>query len=246
MLTIHPQTDALRRHQKSRCVLPRPPAAPLTRPRHNGVVESSTPSVKGKERALPQQGPSSYYRSHTATTSRTPYPPHPHPVLTVFSPALPTSAEPSRPVWQDAAYYHSPHYRPHTSAYHTGHSPPPRHFDAASASTSRNTSSQPPNTEHTPCIDPALDDGSQLTAADVVAAVRAVLLQAESEEKAKKQREEEKRLRLEQDDDRYDSLSLRRPEPMEHILTEDGEPMLNPGPSSFHCQCTLINQYTIS
>lgn len=32
--------------------------------------------------------------------------------------------------------------------------------------------------------------------------------------------------------DRYDAgalaLALRRPAPMEHILTEDGEPMLNP------------------
>ena len=27
------------------------------------------------------------------------------------------------------------------------------------------------------------------------------------------------------------SSSLERPEPMEHILTEDGEPMLNPGAS---------------
>ena len=159
-----------------------------------------------------------------------------------WGPEYPPPPPPPRPAWQDgpaAGYYQSPHYRPHTSAYHTGHSPPPsspRRFDAGSASTSRNTSSQPPNTEDTLCIDPALDDGSQLTAADVVAAVRAVLLQAESEEKAKKQREEEEqRLLLEQDeiDDGYDSLSLRRPEPMEHILTEDGEPMLNPGASPF-------------
>lgn len=136
------------------------------------------------------------------------------------------------PSWQDGPYYQSPHYRPHTSGYHTGHSPS---LDA-SASTSRNTSSQPPNAEDTLGIDPALDDdgGPHLTAADVVAAVRAVLLQAESEEKAKRQREEEEqRLLLEQEemDGGYDSMSLRRPEPMEHILTEDGEPMLNPGAS---------------
>ncbi|KJA19248.1 hypothetical protein HYPSUDRAFT_901770 [Hypholoma sublateritium FD-334 SS-4] len=209
------RTDALRRHQKSR---------------HNGVVvepvepcaeeprsRSGTPSVKGKERA----GPSSHYRWHTATTSRTPAPAQP----AAFQPplALPTSAVRTAPPWHDGPYQ-SPHYRPHTSGYHTGHSPP-------SASTSRNTSSQPPNAEDTLCIDPALDgDGPHLTAADVVAAVRAVLLQAESEEKAKRQREEEEqRMLLEQEG--YDPLALRRPEPMEHILTEDGEPMLNPGAS---------------
>jgi hypothetical protein len=117
------------------------------------------------------------------------------------------------------------------------------------------------------CIDPHidLDSGSEITEADVVAAVQAVLLQAESQEAAKKgkeQAEKDKQRQLETEMDMHndttsshdeggggDSMnmngglgvedamsglhsygsSLRRPEPMEHILTEDGEPMLNPG-----------------
>ena len=122
------------------------------------------------------------------------------------------------------------------------------------------------------CIDPHLDSGSELTEADVVAAVQAVLLQAESQEAAKKEKqqaEKEKQRQLDMEmelemememhthdprsshdeHDDGDSMntngelgidnamsglhsygpSLGRPEPMEHILTEDGEPMLNPG-----------------
>ena len=120
------------------------------------------------------------------------------------------------------------------------------------------------------CIDPHLDSGSELTEADVVAAVQAVLLQAESQEAAKKEKqqaEKEKQRQLEMEmemememhthdprssHDEHDDgdstntngelgidnamsglhsygPSLGRPEPMEHILTEDGEPMLNPG-----------------
>jgi len=120
------------------------------------------------------------------------------------------------------------------------------------------------------CIDPHLDSGSELTEADVVAAVQAVLLQAESQEAAKKEKqqaEKDKQRQLEMememememhshnslsshdeldDDDSMNTngglgmdnamsglhsygSSLGRPEPMEHILTEDGEPMLNPG-----------------
>jgi len=96
-----------------------------------------------------------------------------------------------------------------------------------------------------------------------VAAVRAVLLHAESQEAAKKEKQQEKQRQLEMememhthiagsghdeldDDDLMNTngelgmdnamsglhsygSSLGRPEPMEHILTEDGEPMLNPG-----------------
>lgn len=99
-----------------------------------------------------------------------------------------------------------------------------------------------------------------------MAAVQAVLLQAESQEAAKKEKqqqaekEKQRRLDLELEmhirsagsshDERDDGdsmhthgelgmdnamsglhsygSSLGRPEPMEHILTEDGEPMLNP------------------
>lgn len=118
------------------------------------------------------------------------------------------------------------------------------------------------------CIDPHLDSGSEITEADVVAAVQAVLLQAESQAAAKKEKQQaeiEKQRQLEMEmememhthhagsshdeRDNDDSMntngelgmdnamsglhsygsSLGRPEPMEHILTEDGEPMLNPG-----------------
>jgi hypothetical protein len=131
------------------------------------------------------------------------------------------------------------------------------------------------------CIDPHLDSGSELTEADVVAAVQAVLLQAESQEAAKKEKqqaEKEKQRQLEiememememhthdprsshDERDDGDSItangelgmdnamsrlhsygsSLGRPEPMEHILTEDGEPMLNPGLFVFALILTLL------
>lgn len=303
----------------------------LTPIRHHGIViepiegakedddsrsRSGTPSsLKGKEKAtsLPVQtyqgaptssGPSSYYRSHTATTTRTLHfssfqPKSSTHIIKAYIPprptqlGLPTSSVRSGPPWPEypppwqngppppnvgaigytmSMYYPSPHYRPHTNGYHTGRSPPPQppppplyHSAGGSppASTSRNPSSQPPNSSASlsdsgiACIDPALEGGSELTAADVVAAVQAVLMQAaETEEKRQREKEETERLlrgREQEGDgagdagddeamdvDRgmedgmgglhgYGSLSLRRPEPMEHILTEDGEPMLNPG-----------------
>ncbi|KAF9478080.1 hypothetical protein BDN70DRAFT_68062 [Pholiota conissans] len=273
-------TDALRRHQKSR---------------HHGVViepveaskddesrsRSGTPSsLKGKEKAtnLPvhtyqgaptSTGPSSYYRSHTATT--TPYiPPRPTQLgLPTSSVRTDTTWPEYPPAWQNGTlppsvgtigytmsmYYPSPHYRPHTNGYHTGRSPPPQppppplyHSTGPSPSTtSRNPSTQPPNSSSlsessVTCIDSELEGGSELTAADVVAAVQAVLLQAETVEKAKKQREKEEKERFlrgqggesdavgigQSGDDEDEMNALRGYEPMEHILTEDGEPMLNP------------------
>lgn len=114
-----------------------------------------------------------------------------------------------------------------------------------------------------PCIEPHIDleSGSEITEADVVAAVQAVLLQAESqaaanEQEAGKDKHRQLEMGTEMHNDRSnhdepgdgDSISmngqlgmdnsmsglhsygssLRRPEPMEHMLTEDGEPMLNP------------------
>ncbi|KDR85800.1 hypothetical protein GALMADRAFT_218883 [Galerina marginata CBS 339.88] len=129
-----------------------------------------------------------------------------------------------------------------------------------SASSSASSSITDPGV---PTLDPNLEE-SELTEAEVVAAVKAVLLQAETEEAAKKQRmremaelEELQRRRSSgmQSPDRLSDFdgtdrdsselsigiglddglnglhgysSLKRPEPMEHILTEDGEPMLNP------------------
>ncbi|CAA7264892.1 unnamed protein product [Cyclocybe aegerita] len=146
------RTDALRRHQKSR---------------HDGVIiepveqtgdenadtrsRSGTPSSKGKERAtnIPVQthqgtpiptGPSSYYRSHTATIS--PFiPVH----LQATQTTLPVSSTRTGPPWPtyptnwtngslppnmgpisyipQSTYYPSPHYRPHTSSYPTTNPP---------------------------------------------------------------------------------------------------------------------------
>lgn len=178
-------------------------------------------------------------------------------------------------------YYPSPHYRPHTNEYPATESPPylkgpPSSATDASSSTqasiSRNSSVQPPNqiTQQPTNIDPNLDDRSELTEAEVLAAVQAVLMQAEAkdqrerEEKERQHREQQQQQqqggmdsgdspRHEDDEDDlsdrngldsmdsmglddvvdglhgYGSSSLDRPEPMEHMLTEDGEPMLNPG-----------------
>ena len=183
-------------------------------------------------------------------------------------------------------YYPSPHYRPHTNGYHTGSSPVAQPYycspdgvasssSSSVAKSSRNSSAQPPNSTSPTsttnsvisCIDPHLDSGSELTEADVVAAVQAVLLQAESQEAAKKEKQQaekekqQRQLEIEMEmhthdagsshDERDDGdsmntngelgmdsamsglhsygSSLGRPEPMDHILTEDGEPMLNPG-----------------
>jgi len=109
------------------------------------------------------------------------------------------------------------------------------------------------------CIEPHIDleSGSEITEADVVAAVQAVLLQAESQAAAKNEKHEAEKdkhrqldmgTKMRNEPGDSDSMnmngqlgmdnsmsglhsygsSLRRPEPMEHILTEDGEPMLNP------------------
>ncbi|KAF8893673.1 hypothetical protein CPB84DRAFT_1309415 [Gymnopilus junonius] len=293
------RTDALRRHQKSRhdgVVI-----EPVSRNKGgdenaDGRSRSGTPSSKGKEREfysnIPVQthqgapthaGPSSYYRSHTVTIS--PHIPKP-PISSKTGPPWP-----EYPTWQNGvlpptmgptgyiSYYPSPHYRPHTSGYHTGPTsayqsqvPPPH--SSSSSSTSRNSSipsnsspshtsaslSQSPPTISSDYMSPSdptdpnfeLEEQTELTEADVVAAVQAVLMQAESEEAAKKQRlkelEERERLiggGIRSESAHSDRASMSsplsfagleagllhrytRPEPMEHILTEDGEPMLNP------------------
>jgi hypothetical protein len=101
------------------------------------------------------------------------------------------------------------------------------------------------------CIDPELDSYAKLTAEDVVAAMRVVMsMQVKSAEDAQDHETNQfghdymvSSRSLEGDhmnnwdlEDRLNGLrdyspSLERPEPMEHILTEDGEPMLNPGTS---------------
>jgi len=152
--------------------------------------------------------------------------------------------------------YPSPHYRPHTTAY-----PSPSPSDSSqqpNGAGSRNSPSHPAvssnDTSSISCIDPELDTHSELTAEDVVAAMRVVMsMQAESAENS--QDDETKQnghgymttsQGLDGDhmmadnsrdlEDRLNGLhdyssSLERPEPMEHMLTEDGEPMLNPGAS---------------
>ncbi|KAF8167288.1 hypothetical protein B0H34DRAFT_792030 [Crassisporium funariophilum] len=170
-------------------------------------------------------------------------------------------------------YFPSPHYRPHTTGYPSA-SPPPSSDpglnlpgmgmrtpsqNTSSSDISRNSpshlhSSAPPADSLDINHISDLDNTSQLTAEDVVAAVRLVMnMQAESEEAAKKREEEEKvhggYSRESQDMDEEDlrhsvprsldlddalnglhgyGSSFERPEPMEHMLTEDGEPMLNP------------------
>ena len=105
------------------------------------------------------------------------------------------------------------------------------------------------------CIDSELDPHSGLTAEDVVAAMRVVMsMQAESAAQDAQDHEtkhgymttsqsldEDHRIADNNRDleDRLNSLhdyssSLERPEPMEHMLTEDGEPMLNPGTSYYN------------
>ncbi|PPR05600.1 hypothetical protein CVT26_009121 [Gymnopilus dilepis] len=240
--------------------------------------------VQTHQGAATHAGPSSYYRSHTLNISpHIPKPSHSktapqwsgYPAIWQSGVIPPTGFVP---------YYPSPHYRPHTNGYYTVHphatpyvpqvpAPP----SSSSTSTSRNSSSLPPKstssqtsttqsqspppttsgTVSTPDPpDPGLDFEAEtgITEADVVAAVQAVLMQAESEEAAKKQRlkeieERERRAGGGADlkspdanansplDDTSRFLDLDdhgmlhgydRPEPMAHILTEDGEPMLNP------------------
>ncbi|KAF9567723.1 hypothetical protein CPC08DRAFT_517163 [Agrocybe pediades] len=217
------RTDALRRHQKSR---------------HDGVViepdgdkgegdeegrsRSGTPSSsKGKEKAttLPvttHQGAP----THTAhIPAKPPNPLQPPPWVNYPTSWQDSNLQPNMgpigyvPVQQpQAMYYPSRHYRPHTSTYST-----------TSTATSRTSSSQPPqsaNSAPEPALDPNLDEErAEITEEEMVAVVQAMLRQAESE----KQREREMR-----EAQSYGSSSLQRPEPMEHILTEDGEPMLNP------------------
>ena len=158
--------------------------------------------------------------------------------------------------------YPSPHYRPHTSGYpspspsDSSQQPngagPSTPLQANSTDLSRNSpchSSQ--DSSSITCIDPELDSYAELTAEDVVAAMRVVMsMQVKSAEDA----EDHERNQNGHDymtasrcldgdhmndrdlEDRLNGLhdyspSLERPEPMEHILTEDGEPMLNPGAS---------------
>lgn len=153
--------------------------------------------------------------------------------------------------------YPSPHYRPHTTAYP---SPSPsdssQHPSGAGTSTPLRTDStdlsgnSPSHTavssndsSSISCIDP--DSHSELTAEDVVAAMRVVMsMQVESAEDAQDHETKHGYLSASHSldgmadnnrdlEDKLNSLhdyspSLERPEPMEHILTEDGEPMLNP------------------
>ena len=158
--------------------------------------------------------------------------------------------------------YPSPHYRPHTSAY-----PSPSPSDSSqqpngagpntplhtnSTDLSRNSPSHSSqDSSNISCIDPELDSYAELTAEDVVAAMRVVMsMQVKSAEEAEEHETNQNghdyltaSRRLDGDhmndrdlEDRLNGLhdyspSLERPEPMEHILTEDGEPMLNPGAS---------------
>ena len=158
--------------------------------------------------------------------------------------------------------YPSPHYRPHTSAY-----PSPSSSDSSqqpngagpntplqtnSTDLSRNSPSHSSHDSSSiSCIDPELDSYAELTAEDVVAAMRVVMnMQVKSAEDAQDHETNQhchdymtSSRSLDGDhmnnrdlEDRRNGLhdyspSLERPEPMEHILTEDGEPMLNPGAS---------------
>ena len=157
--------------------------------------------------------------------------------------------------------YPSPHYRPHTSAY-----PSPSPSDSSqqpngagpstplqtnSPDLSRNSPSHSSHDSSSICFDPELDSYAELTAEDVVAAMRVVMsMQVESTDEAHDHEKNQNghdyltsSRSLDGDhmnnrdlEDRLNGLhdyspSLERPEPMEHILTEDGEPMLNPGAS---------------
>ena len=159
--------------------------------------------------------------------------------------------------------YPSPHYRPHTTVYP---SPSPsdssRQPNGAGLSTPLQTNStdlsrnSPSRSLHDSssisCVDPELDSYAELTAEDVVAAMRVVMsMQVKSAEDAQDHETNQNghdymtasrsldgdRMNDRDLEDRLNGLhdyspSLERPEPMEHILTEDGEPMLNPGASS--------------
>jgi hypothetical protein len=157
--------------------------------------------------------------------------------------------------------YPSPHYRPHTSAY-----PSPSPSDSSqqpngagpstplqinSPDLSRNSPSHSSHDSSSICFDPELDSYAELTAEDVVAAMRVVMsMQVESADDAHDHETNQNghdyltaprsldgdHMNNRDLEDRLNGLhdyspSLERPEPMEHILTEDGEPMLNPGAS---------------
>jgi len=148
--------------------------------------------------------------------------------------------------------YPSPHYRPHTTAYPSpspsdssplpnGAGPTP--LQTHSTDLSRNSPSH--DSSGISCIDPKLDSHTELTAEDVVAAMRVVMsmqvVSAEDDETKQNGHGYTTSSRTLDGDHMNDrdledtlnglhdySPSLDRPELMEHILTEDGEPMLNP------------------
>jgi len=220
-------------------------------------------------------GPSSYYRQHTALTN--PYmPPRvtQHNQLVHPTPSARTASHwPGYPHWPTGvplpshmspiSYIHhqpmcypspSPHYRPHTTAYPSpspsdssplpnGAGPTP--LQTHSTDLSRNSPSH--DSPCISCIDPELDSHTELTAEDVVAAMRVVMSMqvvsaADDETKQNGHDYITASGSLDGDhnhmndpdlEDRLNGLhdyssSLERPEPMEHMLTEDGEPMLNP------------------
>ena len=191
--------------------------------------------------------------SSTRTTS--PWPGYPHWPSGV--PLPPSHMSPISYIHHPICYP-SPHYRPHTTAYPSpspsDSSPQPNGagpstpLQTHSTDLSRNSPSHPSNdSSSVSCIDPELDSHTELTAEDVVAAMRVVMsMQVESTEDDEKQSRHDyitasrsldgDHMNTRDLEDRLNglhdySLSLERPEPMEHILTEDGEPMLNPGVS---------------
>ena len=159
--------------------------------------------------------------------------------------------------------YPSPHYRPHTTAYPSSPSPSdssqqpngagPRTPNSTDLSRNSPTHSSHDSSSISCAVDPELDSYAELTAEDVVAAMRVVMsMQVKSAEHTQDHETNQNshdftttsrsldgdHLNNRDLEDRLNGLhdyspSLDRPEPMEHVLTEDGEPMLNPGVSLY-------------
>ena len=179
-------------------------------------------------------------------------PPHMSPISYIHHPICYPS-----PHYRHAAAYPSP--SPSDSSQQPNGAGTSTPLGSNSTDLSRNSPSHPDvssnDSSNISCIDSELDPHSGLTAEDVVAAMRVVMsMQAESAAQDAQDHEtkhgymttsqsldEDHRIADNNRDleDRLNSLhdyssSLERPEPMEHMLTEDGEPMLNPGTSYYN------------
>ncbi|KAF9535613.1 hypothetical protein CPB83DRAFT_888303 [Crepidotus variabilis] len=244
------RTDALRRHQKSRHdgVILDPLEQSKESDENSQSSSPTSPSRKGKEKAgnilarnaqeqTNCERPASYYRAHTAMT--TPFiPPQYHYLPSGTQITHPTSSTRTGPPWpaffaQPTSYHPSPYYRPHTVAYSSSDPPIPE----ASSST-------PPHSSTALSSDAHLDNiqtTKEITAEEVVAAVEAALLQTAS----KSQNDDthspvssERTISLDNHDHSMDegmSITLHsygspfaHHKPLDHFMTEDGEPMLNP------------------